>query len=312
MRTAESETVRFLSTDGTTEVFGTIWQPQGPARGVVQLVHGMAEHIGRYDRLARRLNDAGLVVCGHDHVGHGRSVQDPDGLGRVDARTGCHVWVSDVGLMRALVRERVDGGLPHFLFGHSMGSFVVRSYISTCSEGLSGAIICGTGHIAPAVARAGNALARAVCRVRGQDHVSPLLQELTVGRYARAVKGALTPLDWLSHNRANIEAYQADDLCGFAFSSGANAALTELICRISDSRSCEGIRKDLPLLFIAGDGDPVGDMGRGVLRAQAMAREAGVRDVTCRIYSNMRHEILNEDGRDEVTDDIVKWIEERL
>ena len=312
METPTRETVRFDSSDGRSQVAGTIWWPATEPVGVVQLVHGMAEYIDRYDHFANRLTKAGFVVCGHDHIGHGRSVMSPDELGHMNARTGCHALVTDTGLMRTLIRERVPRQLPHFLFGHSMGSFVVRAYISTCSQGLSGAIICGTGQVAPVVARAGNALARLVCLTRGQDRVSPLLQELTVGQYSRAFEDALTPLDWLSLNRDNVEAYQKDELCGFPFTAGANAALTELICKASDKRSCEGIDRALPLLYIAGEADPVAGMGKGALAAKAMAEEAGVTDVTCHIYRNMRHEILNEDGRDEVIDDIIQWIEERL
>jgi len=306
------ETVSFVSCDGQTQISGTVWLPQGSPRAVVQLVHGMAEHIERYDDFACRLTQAGYIVCGHDHAGHGRSAGSPEQLGRLDARGGKATLTGDVGLMRSLIRARVAPEVPHILFGHSMGSFVVRSYIASLGVGLAGAIICGTGQMAPAVARAGNLLARLVCRTRGEDRVSGLLQELTVGPYARAVKDAQTPVDWLSFDRENVEAYLADGLCGFPFTAGANAALTELLAEVTTKACAERVDPRLPLLFIAGAEDPVGDMGKGVRAAAKMAQRAGSLDVTCRIYPTMRHEILNERGRDQVIDDMLQWIEERI
>ena len=308
------ETVHFASTDGSTQIRGVIWWPDDVthAHGVLQLVHGMAEHIMRYDNFARFLADKGYVVCGHDHIGHGESVRDRSEWGHMPAKGGRDVLVGDVGRMRALVRERVDAALPHFLFGHSMGSFVVRAYISECGQGLSGAIICGTGHIAPAMSASGNALARLISRTRGETYVSKLLGDLSVGAYAKAIDNPRTPLDWLSHNEANVDAYIADAACGFPFSAGGNATLTALTGEVCSPKSCAHIPHDLPLFYIGGDGDPVGSLGKGVRTAAQMARDAGVTDVACTIYEHMRHEILNELDHQRVYDDVLAWMEERI
>ena len=311
------ESVRFTSGDGRTTIQGHIWWPAAEAKAVVQLVHGMAEYILRYDRFARFLNDRGFVVCGHDHLGHGDSVSDHSEWGRIPAHEGKDVLVGDVGRMRALAVGRVSqelpcDGLPYFLFGHSMGSFVVRSYISGCGDGLAGAIICGTGHIAPATSAAGNALARGIGRVRGEDYVSKLLGSLSVGAYAKAIENPRTPLDWLSYNEANVDAYIADERCGFAFSAGGNATLTALTREVCDMDCCRRVPHELPLLYIGGDADPVGNMGEGVRTAAQMARDAGSNDVTCTIYDHMRHEILNEDEGERVMGDVATWMEERI
>ena len=307
-----TQSVRFESTSGTTQIHGTIWWPKEKPRAVIQLVHGMAEHMLRYEPFAAYLNERGFVVCGHDHFGHGESVNDPREWGHIPIRGGRDILVGDVGRMRAAMREQLDESLPYFLFGHSMGSFVVRAYISECAPGLAGAIICGTGHIPPMTSNAGNLAARLIGAVKGQEYVSKLLGNLSVGAYGKAIENARTPLDWLSHNEENVEAYIADERCGFPFSAGGNATLTALTAEVC-SPACFGrVPKDLPLLFVAGDGDPVGNMGKGVSIAANMAREAGITDVTCTIYDHMRHEILNETGARRVMDDIASWMEARI
>lgn len=306
------EEASFLSTDGHTQVHAVLWWPDQEPKAVVQLVHGMAEHIMRYEPFARYLCARGFAVCGHDHVGHGRSVDDASGLGCLPVHGGRDVLVGDVGRMRAVMRRRVDAACPHFLFGHSMGSFVVRAYIADCAQGLAGAIICGTGHIPPATSAAGNVLARLIARVRGEDYVSRLLGEASVGAYTRAIPDARTPLDWLSYDEGNVDAYLADDLCGFAFSAGGNATLMALTGEVCAPACFARIPSQLPLLFVAGDADPVGNMGEGVRTAAQMATDAGVQDVTCTIYEHMRHEILNEADAPRVMEHIATWMEERL
>ena len=306
------EIVHFTSTEGSTPIRGIIWWPEGEPRGVVQIVHGMAEHILRYDAFARYLNERGFAVCGHDHIGHGESVHNKSEWGHIPLRRGRDILVGDVGRMRDQMADRIDKRLPYFIFGHSMGSFVVRAYISECGDLLTGAIICGTGHIAPAVSAAGNNLAHLIARVRGEEYVSKMLGNLSIGSYAKAIKDRHTDLDWLSHARRNIDAYIADEGCGFAFTAGGNATLTALTKEVCAKKSFGRIPNDLPLLFIAGDGDPVGNMGKGVKIAAQMARDAGSKDVTCTIYEHMRHEILNEKDGQRVMDDVATWMEERI
>jgi alpha-beta hydrolase superfamily lysophospholipase len=191
-----------------------------------------------------------------------------------------------------------------------MGSFVVRSYIAACGESLDGAIICGTGHVPTALSSAGNLAARVIGRVRGERYVSKLLGDISIGAYAKAIEDARTPLDWLSHNEQNVDDYIADPQCGFAFSAGGNATLTALTREVCTPTCCARVPHDLPLLYVAGDGDPVGDMGEGVRTAAKMAEDAGSTDVTCIIYEGMRHEILNETDAQRVMEDLATWMEE--
>lgn len=309
MSTIEAKPLQLLSCDQHTQLRVVVWEPEGDERGIVQLVHGMAEHITRYDRFAQFLAQKGYLVIGHDHVGHGKSVDSTSDWGNLPIKNGKDILVGDVGKVRQKALELASVQHPYFLFGHSMGSFVVRSYIAAHGEGLDGAIICGTGHVLPAASRGGNALAHLIAKVRGERYVSKLLGDLSIGAYAKAIPDARTPLDWLSYNRQNVDDYIADPQCGFSFTAGGNAALTALTGEVCSAACCRRVPHQLPLLFVAGDGDPVGDMGKGVQTAAKMARDAGSEDVTCTIYEHMRHEILNEDDAQRVFDDIANWME---
>ena len=303
------EDVTFDSADGKSTIHARFWLPDGrPPRAVVQIVHGMSEHIRRYDEFARFLVARGYAVCGDDHIGHGASTA-PEKRGCIPARGGNDALVADEHTLRGIAAKKFPG-VPYVLFGHSMGSFITRCYLGRHGQGVAAAVICGTGTVPVATSRAGNALARAVAAVRGEDHRSKLIDSLGAGAYSKAVPGP-TGYEWLSHNADNVQAYLADEECGFMFSVGGYSALTALTAEACSKACAASVPHDLPLLYIGGDGDPVGDMGRGVRAAAQLAREAGSTDVTCTIYPRMRHEILNEDGREEVFADVADWIERK-
>lgn len=282
-------------------------ETQAP-RAVVQLVHGMAEHIGRYDQFAAFLAEAGFAVCGHDHIGHGASASSPADWGCLPPKTGADVMVEDAHRMRQLAATRFPG-VPHVIFGHSMGSFVVRSYVARHGAGLAGAVVCGTGNQALLLSKSGNALANLLCALRGPRFVSGLLHNMAVGAYGKAVKNARTPDDWICTDPAVVDAYAADSACGYRFSAGGYAALTSLTAEVVTEACAARIPKDLSVLFIAGAEDPVGDFGRGVEAAADLVKKAGVADVTTVIYEGMRHEVLNERGRERVWADVAEWME---
>ena len=309
------ETIWCTSSDRETRLHGYIWWPEEGMvpRAAVQLVHGMAEYIGRYDEFARYLNSRGFVVFGHDHLGHGESVASKEDWGNLPADKGKDLLVDDVHVVRTEALARIKGAYgelpPVFLFGHSMGSFVVRAYLARHGFGLAGAIVCGTGFMPPRTSGAGAALAKAIVRLRGERYHSKLLHKMGVGAYAQDIENAETELDWLSHNRENVERYIADEACGFMFTAGGYVALMELLRYVCTTECVSTYPKDLPLLYIAGTEDPVGECGEGVSQAADLAHGAGVVDVRCRLYAGMRHEILNERGRQVVFDDVASWME---
>lgn len=293
------------SYDETSNADDTAPQP----RGVVQIVHGMSEHVRRYDDFARHLCTRGWIVCGDDHIGHGRSAL-PGKFGCMPAHGGDVALVEDEHTLRTLMQERVGTYIPYVFFGHSMGSFITRVYLSQHAEGLSGAVICGTGTIPAAKSKAGHVLSRLIAAFRGQDHVSKVLDKLGSGGYDDSSSKS-DGESWLSYSKENAAAYRADNECGFAFSAGGYAALTALAAQACSPSCAEAVPHDLPLLYIAGDSDPVGDNGRGVKAAVKLARDAGSIDVTCKIYEHMRHEILNEDDHAYVYEDVANWLERK-
>ena len=323
-----TQDVTFASADGASTIHARIWWPAGVGPGaggddggeknatgaapvgVVQLVHGMSEHIRRYDDFARYLCGLGWVVCGDDHIGHGRSAA-PGKQGCMPAKGGDVALVEDEHTLRGLVQDMVGACVPYVFFGHSMGSFITRVYLSKHANGLAGAVICGTGTIPVATSKAGHAAARLVAAVRGQDFLSKTLDSLGSGAYGKAVPGP-TGLEWLSHNKQNVADYIDDKECGFMFSAGGYCALTNLTATACSKACAQAVPHDLPLLYIAGDGDPVGDMGRGVEAAALLAKDAGSTDVTCKIFPHMRHEILNEEGKMQVYEAVSDWLERKV
>lgn len=289
-----------------------VWEPAGYPRAIVQIAHGMSEYIDRYDDFARWLASHGILVCGADHYAHGVNVGNPENWGVLPADKGTDILVENYHLMRLSMEETYGTRLPYFVFGHSMGSFIVRAYIARHGQGLNGAIICGTGHNPMAVCKVGGLLAKIIAKTKGDDYRSKFLNGLADGAYAKAIPDARTPFDWLNTDPEKVDEYIADPACGFMFSAGGYVALMGLTAEVADTKKINGIAKDLPVYFIAGDGDPVGNMGKGVTAVYDLFKAAGIKDLDCKIYKNMRHEILNEPGHLEVYEDVLAWINTHL
>lgn len=297
------------SVDGSSFLHVVIWVPaQQKPHACVQLVHGMAEHIGRYHDFAAYLASQGYVVFGHDHIGHGHSAASEDELGCLPLHRGKDILVEDVHEVR-LALWNYYRSLPLFLFGHSMGSYVARLYCARYAEGLSGVILCGTGQQAALLSRLGNVLARILGTVRGVSYQSPLLHRLVVGAFSAAIKDARTPEDWISTDPAVVDAYRADPLSGVMFSAGGYAALTDLTAEAVSMNTARETPTTLPILFIAGEEDPVGNCGKDVIKAAGQYRQAGIETVTTILYPGMRHEILNEPSHTTVYRDVLDWME---
>lgn len=308
--------IGFLSHDGTSTIKGLVWEPtqargkRGTApRGVVQIVHGMAEHVERYDEFARFLVGHGFMVCAADHIGHGKSAASIEELGCLPV-DGKETLIEDVHELRKTVSARCSRQTPYIMFGHSMGSFIARAYLARHGQDVSAAVICGTGQQPLVLSKAGNALARFLAKTKGPDYRSAFLDGMGAGAYAKKIENPRTSNDWLCTDPAVVDAYLADELCGAMFSVGGYATLTDLTGEVATPTCAAKVPKDLPVLFIAGAEDPVGDCGKGVRAAADLLRHAGVRDVEVKLYEGMRHEILNEPGRAQVYTETVGWIEE--
>ncbi|HBT95823.1 MAG TPA: alpha/beta hydrolase [Coriobacteriia bacterium] len=276
-------------------------------KAVVQIIHGAAEHIERYRDFAEFLTGQGYVVCGADHVGHGKSIAAPGQLGHMPLKGGRDVLVEDVRTLRSLMTEKFPGS-PYIMFGHSMGSFILREYLPEYGEGLTAAIISGTGQQSPALSAVGGFVAQVIARVAGAEKRSKLLHGLGLGAYSKRIPDARTDLDWLSTDPATVDAYIADARCGMPFSAGAYVTLTELTGRMVKPASSARIPKNLPVLFIAGEEDPVGESGACVRKAVEQFRAAGIKRVDLKLYAGKRHEVLNEREKETVYRDIADWL----
>lgn len=284
------------------------WEPTGTPIAILQIVHGIAEHMFRYDALARYMNAHGVLVVGEDHMGHGKS----HGSGAdVYFADGWYAAVDDTYELLRLTHAEFPE-TPYFLMGHSMGSFMTRTILFRYPDApLHGAMISGTGWQPALVLFAG----RAVCaleRLRlGETGQSKLLKSLMFGAYNKKFKDASTPNDWISSMPDAVEAYGADPLCGRDASVGISRDMLQGIGMIQKKKNLRRMNKTLPVLFVAGKSDPVGDMGRGVEKAYRSFLAAGMERTKMQLYDG-RHELLNDTNRLEVCADLWSFMEHLL
>ncbi|MDD3213302.1 MAG: alpha/beta fold hydrolase [Eubacteriales bacterium] len=284
-----------------------IRQPEGEPRGIVQIVHGMAEHIARYDATAKRLNEAGLLVVGHTSLGHGENAET---LGWFSPRDGWDVLVEDENKLRKETQQAYPE-LPYFMLGHSMGSFIVRTYCQEYEEGLAGVILSGTGHFDPPILNTALFIAQMQCLFGGEKKPSRLLNDMSFAGYNKAWSPQRTTHDWLTKDSAIVDRYLADPYCGFPFTAGGYRDMFRGLKRLYPENLPQ-MDKNVPVRLISGKDDPVGKQGEGVKTTMRELLDAGVKDVSMKLYENDRHEILNETDRETVWDDLVSWIEEQL
>ena len=286
------------------------WTPEGEPKAVLQIVHGIAEFVERYDTFANYLTSLGYVVVAEDHMGHGQSING-DGIQGYFHGGWFNAVADTYQLLQDTKAEYPD--LPYLLFGHSMGSFMARSILCKYPDsGISGAIICGTGWQPTFALPALLKVVGAICKKTGETKPNETLQGMVFGSYNKKVEHPRTPYDWLTRDAKIVDAYIAHPLCGFTASCGLLRDMMEGIHYIQQEKHLQLMRKDLPVFFIAGGDDPVGPYGKGVYQAANAFRKAGMHDVSVKIYPLCRHEILNEINKEEVFADVSAWIESKI
>jgi len=299
------------SSTGRNRIHALQCVPDGQPRAVVQLAHGVADHIGRYAAFMTFLAEHGFVAVGNDHLGHGLSFEGEAERGFFAEKDGWSYVVRDIDLLR----ERMRGAypdLPYLFFGHSMGSFVVRTYLIEHPEKYDAAILSGTGHQPRAAILGGYALAELLTRRSGPHGNGQLLNDLAFGSYCKRIENPRTPFDWISRDEKAVDAYIADPFCGFVCKTSLYRDMMGGVRYITDQKNIDRMGKEQPIYFMSGDADPVGDYGKGVERAYDAFCKAGLHDVTIRLYPGGRHEMLNEVNKDAVYRDILSWVETRL
>ena len=284
------------------------WLPQGTPVAAVQIIHGMAEHGARYARLAEALTSAGYAVYAQDLPGHGRSVRSSDELGHFPQ--GWHSTLRAINEVRGLI-EREQPHTPLFMLGHSMGSFLLQDYVQEHGSGLAGAIFSATsGDLGPLRA-IGLSLLRLEALWYGKHHASALADQLTFKDFNRKFRPNRTEFDWLSRDNPEVDRYIADPLCGFRCGSGLWIELLTACGRLTEPQRLRMIPQNLPVLVIGGSKDAATRGEKGPRALEKHYRKAQLQNVSVRIYENARHELLNETCREEVTTDLLNWLQGR-
>lgn len=301
---------RLPAPDGAA-IFVRSFLPDGPARALVQLAHGLAEHSARYERFATALTDIGIGLYANDHRGHGQTATGREQLGYFADYDGWHKVVRDQRLLFEEIESRHQGA-PVFLMGHSMGSFIARSAMRDLSHQVAGLILSATTHELQITVQAGRAVAAAERARLGKRGKSWLLKKLTFDAYNAQIDDPRTSCDWLSRDPHEVDKYVADPLCGFESSTQLYCDLFGGMAEIFTQDALAALPSTLPIYILAGEHDPLNGRLSAIKRLHRALEEAGVRDVTLRVYAGARHELLNETNRDEVTRDLLAWLGERL
>lgn len=307
----KKEEILFDSRDKKTKIRALRWIPDKKITGVVQIVHGMAEHIDRYEDLARFLAERGILVTGDDHLGHGKSVPEGGTYGYFCKQDPATVVVRDVHRLKKMTQEEYPG-VPYLILGHSMGSFILRNYLFRYGTGIQGAIICGTGSQPQALVKVSKAIAALQGAFLGEKHTAKMIDKMAFGNYNKKIENPKTSFAWLCCDEAVVEAYHENPLCGFVFTVNGFRTLFTLLERLNQPANLSRMPKTLPVHFIAGEEDPVGNYGEGVKQAYESFVNAGMEKVSLKLYPNARHELLNEKNKMQVYEDLYLWIEERI
>lgn len=305
----KKEDIYFESRDGVSKLHAIVWsdETKNPI-GILQIIHGMAEYIDRYDDFARFMVGKGFVVVGDDHLGHGDSVGENGTYGYFCKKDPATVLVRDEHRLKKLMEAKYPG-VPYYILGHSMGSFIARNYLNRYGSGIQGMIVMGTGNQSKALLSASKVLVGLTGFFCGEKHVAKFINKLAFGTFNRAIEDVKTNVDWLTKDEAIVDKYIADERCGFTFTVNGFRGLFELIYRLQKPKNLVTIPKKIPVFFVSGEEDPVGDYGEGVIGAKNDLVRAGLENVSMKLYPGDRHEILNETDKDIVYQDIYEWLE---
>lgn len=301
----------FNSSTGKNKIHARMCVPDAEPRAIVQIIHGIAEYIDRYDEFMSFLADNGIIAVGTDHLGHGKSIESEEQTGFFAYDNGWDYVVRDEEVLRLAMHENYPE-LPIIVFGHSMGSFMARTLLIRYPDAFNAAIISGTGNQGAALVNGGLFMGNLVTGLRGAHHYSKFLNNLAFGSYNKIYDNPKTEYDWLSRDEANVQKYIDDPLCGFIPSCSLFRDMMTGVKFITNKKNLTAMNKDMPVYFMSGDMDPVGECGKGVQKAYNNFLEAGMKDVSIKLYPGGRHEMLNEINKDEVYTDILAWLESKI
>ena len=297
---------------GDRQLASRLWLPEGEVKGILQIVHGMTEHMGRYENLAEALLPQGIVVAGFDLRGHGGNPGDPNVASLGEG--GWEATLEDMRLFYQWLGQRFPG-VQRYLYGFSLGSFLVREYLDRYPEGIAGAVIVGTGHQPGWLLGIMRGIVAGQVKQAGFDKTTDLVRQLSFGAYNQKFKPNRTDADWLCGDAAALNAYLADPLVRKDISAGLFWELLGAMQRTGRADACRNWKKDMPILLAYGDRDPVGDFGKGVQRVYRQMQNAGMTHITFQQYCNARHDLLHEQAggtAELVCHGIADWLAELI
>lgn len=301
----------FTSSTGVNRIRVKTCTPDGTVRGVVQIAHGIAEHADRYAPFMQFLAENGFAVAADDHLGHGLSIEREEDKGFFAEKDGWLRVVQDLKTIHNTMKEKYPT-VPYIFFGHSMGSFLARSYLICYPDDCDAAIISGTGQQSPLMVNGGLLMANLLVKKLGARGDGQQLNDIAFGSYNDRISEKKTEFDWLSRDEENVRKYIDDPLCGFVAKCSLYRDMMVGIKFISSKKNAARMNKSTPIYFMSGDADPVGEYGKGVNKAYQLFCGVGMRDVTMRLYPGGRHEMLNEINYQDVYRDILNWINEKI
>ena len=301
------ETFYFPSNAPQQQIYAVRYIPQGEIKAVLQISHGMVEFVERYENFAAYLTNLGFLVVGNDHLGHGYSVSSKDDYGYFAKDNGNDMVLEDLHTLTQITKKQYPN-LPYFLLGHSMGSFYARQYLCKYGNELTGAIIMGTGHQAPVLVKSGLFLTKIIAKFKGWHHRSNFINNIAFGSYNKKFEPARTSKDWLTKDNAIVDRYLAEERSQFIFTLNGYYNMFYGINLLHDQTFLNQMPKDLPVFFVSGSDDPVGEFTKGVTKAIKTFEIAGMKHISHKFYPKDRHEILNETDREVVYQDLAQWL----
>lgn len=306
----EKESGFFKSSNGEDNIAYYVYKPLAEPRAIVQIVHGMCEYCARYEDFISFLCANGIMVCCHDHLGHGASAESREKLGFFAHERGWHYLAKDTVRLSRIIFSK-HHGIPFYILGHSMGSLVVRTVLAKHAFLYSGSILMGTLNTKVGT-DAGIALTRSLAKVKGDFYRSGTVDELIFGLSNRRIEHPASEHSWISRDEDIVAAYEKDPLCNFRFTVRAYSDLLFLVSYVSGKDWAGKVDKELPILICSGSEDPVGNYGKGPREVFDALNAEDFSDIELKIYNGARHEVLNETNRAEVYEDILSWLNERI
>lgn len=306
----KKEELYYNSADGITKIYATLWIPD-EIKMVFQIAHGMVEHIERYDDFAKFLNSFGILVLGNDHLGHGNSINSKEDFGYFSEENGNKNVIEDMYSLTKIAKERYKN-VPYVFLGHSMGSYLLRQYLCQYGQELDASIIMGAGDEPLLKLKGGMAIIEKIASKKGWRYRSKIIDKAIFGGFNKKFEPAKTSKDWLSKDENTVNQYILDEKCNFIFTLNAYYNLLYGINKLCDDNYLNNMPKNLPILLIAGEDDPVGNFGKGIHNIFKKYKSIGMQFVEIKLYPNLRHEILNEIEKEVVYNDILQWLKQLI